>query len=79
MHLGRVHLTLNNVEDRDISALLNGGGDEDVFSLKQSSHHIEYSGLSDRGLEDTFVSNATSNSQGCVASHQEVTSGSRDK
>jgi len=33
MYLGRVHLTLDNVQDRNIASFFYTGGDEDVFRL----------------------------------------------
>ena len=47
MHLSWVHLSLDNIQNRDVSSLLDGLGNEDIFGLQKSTHHIEHSSFSD--------------------------------
>jgi hypothetical protein len=48
MHLSRVHIALDNVQDRDVASLFDACVDEDVLWVQQTPHHIKYSRLTDR-------------------------------
>lgn len=47
MHLRRVNVALNNVQDRDVAAFLDACVDENILRVQQSPHDIQHSRLSD--------------------------------
>lgn len=40
VHLSRVHLTLDDVQDRDVPPILQTGRHQNVLDLQQSAHYI---------------------------------------
>lgn len=75
MHIGRVHVALDDVQDGDVAALLAGySRHHAILGLQQSSHHVENRRLAHRlGLFHLVASERR------VRRHQEVASRSRDQ
>ncbi len=40
VHLSRVHISLDDIQDRDIRTFLHTRGDQDVLGLQKSAHDI---------------------------------------
>jgi hypothetical protein len=68
VHVGGVHLALDDVEDGDVAALFAGdGGDHAVLGLEQAAHDVEDGGFADRlGLLDLVAGKRG------VGGHEEV-------
>lgn len=68
-YIGRISLSLDDVEDRDIATLLRGRSrDHPIFGLQETTHHIQHGRLSHRfRLIDPVTR------KGCVRSLKEVT------
>ena len=48
VHLSWVHITLDDVQDRDVGSLFDVGVDKDVLCVEESAHHIKDCRLADR-------------------------------
>ena len=72
VHLGRVHLPLDYVQDRHVLPLLGRGAHHYVGRVQQPPHHIE-----DRGFFD--VGGLLLDGEGGIAGHEEVASGGGDE
>lgn len=73
MHLRRVNFALDDVQDRDVSTLLDGRRNENIFGLQQPPHNVEYCGLA-HILLFSLVEN-----QWRVTRHQEMAPRSRNQ
>jgi len=67
-----VDLTLDNVENGDITSLSRRGGNHDVLGLQQTTHHIQHGRLTNRTA-------LAINRQRGVSSHQEMTTRGGDQ
>lgn len=75
MHVCRVDLALDDVEDGDVAGLLRGvGGDHAVLGLEEAAHNVEDGGFADclGGLEGGA-------GEWRIGGHQEMAAGGRDK
>ena len=72
VHLGRVHLPLDYVQDRHVLSLLGGGAHHDIGGVQQAPHHVEDGGLLD-------VGGLLFDGEGGVAGHEEVAAGGGDE
>jgi len=70
VNVGWVYLSLDDIENGDVTALLSGDcRDHAVFRLEQASHDVEDCCLADcLGLFNLVTS------EGCIRCHQKVTS-----
>jgi hypothetical protein len=75
VNIGRINITLDDVQNGNITALLpRYSGDHSVLWLKESSHHIQ-----DGGFANSFSLLDTIAREGCIRSHEEVTPRGRDQ
>lgn len=74
VHICRIHLSLDDVQDGDIAALLAGHcRDHPILGLEKSSHDIQDGRLADGlGLLDLIAS------EWCIRGHEEVAAWSRN-
>mmetsp|Transcript_133248 Transcript_133248/g.385652 ORF Transcript_133248/g.385652 Transcript_133248/m.385652 type:complete len:221 (+) Transcript_133248:505-1167(+) len=72
VHLGRVHLALNNVQNRDVHAPSSRTRHHDVLGVQKSPHDVEHSRLANGGGLSVYR-------QGGIPRHEEVAPRCRDQ